>query len=411
MPERIGFPAPLAVLAAVLLVAVRVGADELTLVQNGQPGLSAVGRKALGSSPDGAHVYASSQDLLITLRRQSDGTLAFVAPAFSLVGDPLYDPEGLTVSPDGGHVYVAGSGGLVAVFSRSSQTGALTGIPAEDETEELAGSSSALAPSPDGAWLYVTSPAGDRVVVYGRDAASGALTFVQKIQEGDGGVSGLDGARRVVTSPDGAHVYVGGRTGGAAAIVVLRRGLDGTLTFVEREREGEEDVTGLGDVAALAVAPDGSEVLALSTTPIPTPRIVRFARDGDSGALAFREAVLLVDENGDALTFASGLGWLAFRPDGRRLYLSPLAPTATLAYARDATGALALVGQSTPGTSGLAGVSSPDGRYVYTTTGVPVRVFAPEPAAGVAVPVALLALALRRRVGSRARPACATSRA
>lgn len=65
-----------------------------------------------------------------------------------------------------------------------------------------------VAISPDGAHVYVASVVSDAVAVFGRDAGTGALTFVESERNGIAGVTGLDGAFAVTVSPNGASVYV-----------------------------------------------------------------------------------------------------------------------------------------------------------------------------------------------------------
>jgi len=55
-------------------------------------------------------------------------------------------------------------------------------------------------------------------VVFSRDTATGALTFVGVRQDGVGGVDGLAGAASVTVSPDNRHVYVAGSNDDAVAV-------------------------------------------------------------------------------------------------------------------------------------------------------------------------------------------------
>src|SRR6185369_1918758 len=62
--------------------------------------------------------------------------------------------------------------------------------------------------SPDGTTLYVA--AAPRLMVFARDALAGTLTLVQTLVDGQGGVSGLSQPTDLALSPDGEHLYVSG---------------------------------------------------------------------------------------------------------------------------------------------------------------------------------------------------------
>jgi len=161
-------------------------------------------------------------------------------------------------------VYVAGGiGNAVAVFSRNAATGKLTFVEAEVDgvggVDGLA-SSWSVAVSPDGANVYATGMVDNAVAVFGRDATSGRLGFVEAQFGGSGGVAGLGGAWLVAVSPDGTRVYVAGASDDAVA--VFQRGPGGSLTFVEAETNGVGGVEGLDDARGVTPSPDGAHLYA-----------------------------------------------------------------------------------------------------------------------------------------------------
>src|SRR5881628_2053132 len=142
---------------------------------------------------------------------------------------------GVAVSPDGRNIYAAGEvDDALAVFHRDSATGALTFVEMQKEAvggvDGLTGADG-IAISPDGAYVYVAGRNDDSLAVFSRDAATGALTYVQIQRDGyAGGVDGLLGAKAVAISPDGAHVYAAGSLDNAVA-VFGRDAATGKLTF------------------------------------------------------------------------------------------------------------------------------------------------------------------------------------
>src|SRR2546425_10693296 len=116
--------------------------------------------------------------------------------------------------------------------------------------------------SPDGKQLYVAGELDDALAVFSRDPATGALTFVEVERDAVGGVAGLNGAHAVVLSPDGAHVYVASSV--ADAVVVFSRdAASGALSFVEMKRDNTGGGNGLNGHSPWPSAP----VASTSTAP------------------------------------------------------------------------------------------------------------------------------------------------
>lgn len=405
-----------ALAAALLALAAPAGAapePQLALLQDGQ-GLSGLSRRSsdVAASPDGRHVYAACPLGLLAFRREADGRLAFVEEQV------LTAPVTRVVVPDDGLgvLGVAANTGVAAVVSylRNGADGKLTFV--EAESESLSSAAYSLAASHDGKLVYVTSPGQDAVLTYARNARTGELVFAQRIRASDPGVSGLVDPTHVAVSPDDRDVYVAAFVpDGEAprpAVALLRRAADDSLAFVEAVETGAlATAAGASD---LLVAPDGGEVLLLDGGALPAggAAVLRFARDGADGRLAFAGKEAL-----EAPGFlAVVLNWLAMRPDGRRLFAGGLvsAPAggAVLAYDRAADGALtpranAGVGLVVTG----RGAVGPEGRYVYTSEAQGVRVLVPEAGGAAAAPAALAALALSRRGRGARPPARASARA
>ena len=178
-------------------------------------------------SPDGKHVYASSEiddTVAVFTRNSTTGGLTFVEFHKDGVGgvDGLDELRELTVSPDGSHVYAAGLGdNALAVFSRDSTTGALTFTTTSKDgvggVDGLNGVISVMV-SPDGQHLYTAAGVASAVAVFSRNSGTGALSFVEVHQDGVSGVDGLSLATGISVIPDGKHVYGTGRSDNAVAV-------------------------------------------------------------------------------------------------------------------------------------------------------------------------------------------------
>lgn len=379
---------------------------QLAVLQNDQ-GLSDV-TSDVAVSPDGRHVYASgdifttSPGFLVALQRLPDGKLAVteeypLGPAVTRVVVPS-DGQGVLA--------LASAGGLAAVmsFQRNEADGKLTWV--EDETAQLGNSVEALAASGDGRRVYVTSPGQNALLVYARDLEAGTLTFAQKIRNTDPGVTGLVIPTLLAVSPDDRHVYVSGlRQDGVEyhdTIVLLRRELDDSLAFVEAL-----DVDAfVSDLAVdMHLTPDGAELLVLDGGKLPDggAALRRYARNPADGRLSF----LASQPIEDPAFFVGSLDWFAVRPDGRRVFFSGISMIPPIAgpvmvWSRDEAGLLAPIAKVGAGIS-AHGVTSPDGRYVYTSNARAVRVLVPEPGAAPAAAAALAALGFSGRA-QRSRP-------
>ena len=108
--------------------------------------------------------------------------------------------RGVAVSPDGRHVYaVAKLDDAINVFTSDTATGQLSFVESHTHTSADDGlrGATAVTLSPDGKHVYLGSFIDDALVVFSRDADTGALTFVQMKRDGSGGinhrVNGLDG--------------------------------------------------------------------------------------------------------------------------------------------------------------------------------------------------------------------------
>lgn len=286
---------------------------------------------------------------------------------------PLSGVRAVIVSADGDHVYVASEfADTVVVFRRDAATGALAALQTVESRDDgpRLDAVDGVALSPDGRHLYVVAFGASALNVFAVDPVSGLLSFVEAQVDDLDGADGLRNTHGVVVSPDGAHVYAGGFGEGALA-VFARDAETGALTFVEAPR-----ADGLAGVLQLDVSSDGAHLYATGTS---DDAVTVFARNAASGVLAFRQVL----RNGDG--GASGLrGARTVRvsPDGAHVYVGSggypgaLADHAIAAFRRDAgTGLLTFVDarfDDVEGVEGLGGVYdlvlAADGTSLYAAS-------------------------------------------
>jgi 6-phosphogluconolactonase (cycloisomerase 2 family) len=253
-------------------------------------------------SPDNKSVYVTGTEDngLAVFRRETGtapiGTLVFVEAKKDGAGDVADGLGGaakVAVSPDNKNVYVTGStDAALVVFSREPTTGALTFV--EVHKDGLGGvdgldGANAVTVSPDNRNVYVTgNPGGvqdDALAVFGRDIATGKLTFLEVHKRGGTNAQGLGGPESVAVSPDGLHVYVAADIDDAVA-VFARVPVTGTLSFVQRLGELELGPNTTNGADSVAVSPDGKGVYVVSRL---TDSLLVFRRDTFTGRLFLLE--------------------------------------------------------------------------------------------------------------------------
>jgi 6-phosphogluconolactonase (cycloisomerase 2 family) len=232
------------------------------------------GAWAVTVAPDGGSVYVTGDvesSVAVFDRDPATGLLTYVEAEKDGAGgvDGIANATGVAVSPDNQHVYVTGClDNGVAAFTRDPVTSALTFVgEVENGQPGVSGLACArgVAVSPDGKYVTVAAETGDSLVTFTRDATSGALTFASKVTDGVGGVTGLNGVRDVAFSPDGTQAFGAGYVADALA-AFSRDAATGALTFVEAEVEGVGGVDGVNGPAAIVVQPDGAGVYTSGET-------------------------------------------------------------------------------------------------------------------------------------------------
>ena len=139
-------------------------------------------------------------------------------------GQGLDGARDVVLSPDDKFLYCCGrTSDAVSVYSRNGATGEITFVAVYEDTSkggsiENLNSPQNLCMSNDGARLFAAAYSSDAVVVFSRDAITGELLAVQSVEDGEGGVNGLNGARAMAQSPNNASLYCTGRNDDAVAV-------------------------------------------------------------------------------------------------------------------------------------------------------------------------------------------------
>lgn len=264
-------------------------------------GLALVAPDVVVVSPDGNNVYAGSffgNAVAAFARNPATGALTQLAGSAACIaeatdgcttGIALKAVEGLAISGDGNSVYAATAlSNAVVTLARNPATGALAqasdGLGCIVESalagctlgRELSGAN-AVAVSPTGNGVYVTSLFSNSVTSFSRNGSTGALTQ----REGTGGCliylrsagcsfgRALIAPEGLVLSPDGKNAYVAAFKSGA--IAVLNRGQAGSVA----QKPGtagcvaarSPDCTrgrALKGVSSIALSPDGRNLYSTS---------------------------------------------------------------------------------------------------------------------------------------------------
>ena len=285
------------------------------------------------------------------------------------------------VSPDGKHVYaVADQDSALTAFSRDAATGAMTYIEAHVDNQDGVdglGGAQGIDISPDGAHIYVVGAATyeDKLAVFSRDDSTGELTFVEFHEDNTNGVDGLQKAWDVKVSPDGKHVYAASFEDDAISIF-SRETPTGTLTYVGIVKNGVGGVKGINGPEGLAISPDGAFVYSSA---IMSDAVSVFSRNETTGELTFVECIEDSDYTDDGCsktrTYFDGPQHLTVSPDGKSVYVAVRNDDVLTVFSRNSgTGKLTIVEEHRDGVDGVNGLNhafdlvvSTDNAYLFVT--------------------------------------------
>lgn len=249
----------------------------------------------------------------------------------------LNSPYALAISPDGKHVYItSSSGNLLYGGSRNPSNGSLS-LPFSylNVTQQPL----AVTVSPDGKNVYMTGYNSDSIAVFSRNPDTGILASLQTISKGAVYLcgeflcflDGLDGAWGVAVSPDGKNVYAVGHVDDT--ITVFDRNSNGELSIVHRLKEGANGVSGMDGPRQVVVSPDGAHVYVTGHAAPGMGSVTVFSRNAANGALSFVTGYSDGNAGFDDLDGAHGL---AFSQDGGHLYVTAIWDKAVTLFQRNA---------------------------------------------------------------------------
>lgn len=313
----------------------------------------------------------------------------------------IYDGDGkiqglnrafdIAVSNDNANIYVSGVfDSSIAIFSKNTagefvfSTHITEGVKATKTLNELGNELPitenaglvgiwSLVESPDGKNLYGTRYADNALVVFARDTTNGTLSFVETLFDNKDGVDGLAGAYDIAVSNDGKNIYVTGFRDDAVG--VFSRGEDGTLKFMEAEREGVDFVSGLDGTYGVMVSPDDKNVFVTNYF---DDSIVVFNRTAD-GLLEFASKIKNEKEVKAGLNGPFGM---AMDSEGKKLFVTGNIEGTLLVFDRGADGNLTLntiIKNDDKQAKGLEQareiIISPDNKYLFISANDRLLIF------------------------------------
>lgn len=351
-------------------------------IKDGVDGVDGLdGTYGIAISPDDMHIYtASSTDDAVTgfARNAVNGNLSIIEihkddgqPGGLIHG--LRDAKRLAISPDGKHIYVPSTGDdAIVVFSRNATTGALTYVQTiEDDVDGIDGLNGvySLVVSNDNNYLYSAGSTDDAISVFSRNTSTGQLTFVEMIKDDVNGVEGLNGVRDITISDDGNFVYSAASQDDAIT-VFSRNTSTGQLTFVEMIKDAVDGIDGLNSAYGLFISPDNNHIYAASSS---DDAVAVFSRNTYTGQLTFVE-VHKDDSQGGSIVNLNAARYIYGISDGNYVFASSSSDHGLVVFSRNqSTGVLTVLEEfkdEVNGVDGLNGaralVVSNDNKNVYT---------------------------------------------
>ena len=231
--------------------------------------------------------------------------------------------------------------------------------------------------SPDGQFLYVSSYDDDAISVFQRNT-DGSIVFVETQKNEVAGISGLKGSYEVKVSPDNRHVYATGKDDNAI-VYFSKDEMTGRLTMLGKYQDDSNGIDGLEGAYLMDFTPDGNYLYVVGQD---ENAVAVFARNVLDGSLSLVQVVRNNQNGNNHMNFPVSV---KVSPDGRQVLVTSYANNAVTWFNRNSNnGNLTYAGSLTSdeiatdvllGASGLS--ISKDGKNVYVASsdGGSVEVF------------------------------------
>ncbi|MDT8437623.1 MAG: beta-propeller fold lactonase family protein, partial [Wenzhouxiangellaceae bacterium] len=215
-----------------------------------------------------------------------------------LAVDSRVVPARLAFAADGRRAFAVG-GERLEVLRRDPLTGNLVSDQLLQQAVAgvtgIRGASDVVA-SADGRYVYVAGTQSDAIALFGPSEEGDELVFVAAIRDGEAGIEGIGGVSRLLLSPDGSRLYAAGSEDQALAVFAIDAA-SGRLSPVQVLLQGQNGVNGLAGLTDLAWAGDGDVLLAVAGA---NQSLAAFERNAFSGELTFADVLFNDDLLGTA---------------------------------------------------------------------------------------------------------------
>lgn len=231
--------------------------------------------------------------------------------------------------------------------------------------------------SPDGQFLYVSSFDDDAISVFERNT-DGSIIFVETQKNEVAGISGLKGSYDVKVSPDNRHVYATGRDENTL-VYFSKDDITGRLTLLGKYQDNLNNIDGIQGAYLMDFTPDGNYLYVVGQG---ENAVAVFARNVIDGSLSMVQVIRNNQNGNNSMNFPVNV---KVSPDGRHVLVTSYADNAVTWFNRNnQNGSLTYAGSlSSDGIGedvllGASGLSlSKDGKNVYVASsdGGSVEVF------------------------------------
>jgi 6-phosphogluconolactonase (cycloisomerase 2 family) len=246
----------------------RTSSGRLSFVGSYVSGVNGVwgigGASAVSLNHDGSLVFVTGgleDSLAVFSRNPSSNQLVLADVESSHDGaSGLVGASDVSVSPDGRHVYATSDiDNAIAIFAKDPTQDAVAFVDwLHNGSNGVSGlnGASAIAIDHSGSHVFVTGRLSNALAVFARDIDSGLLQQENIYTNSQAAVSGLGGASDVALDRSSELVCVTGSTDHSVA--VFRRAADSAdLEWIEVVENGQTGVAGLAGASSLVASPDG----------------------------------------------------------------------------------------------------------------------------------------------------------